>query len=99
THNAMTIVRGDTHNSEPGFFVCFESLPQWNNRSADNMYLMRFNRWHTRIFIGPPIASFRWRNGVVFLRKLVVMNVTAMRRFRFQDRECAVAVSCLGVRV
>ena len=56
-YNSLTVVGRYTHNAEPGFFVRFESLPQWNNRSADNVYLVRFNRWHTRIFIDPPIRE------------------------------------------
>ena len=41
-YNSLTVVRRHSHNAESGFFVRFESLPQRNNRSADNVQSRAF---------------------------------------------------------
>jgi hypothetical protein len=51
----LRVLSGDTG----AFFVCFETLPKWNNRSADNVNCVSFNWRHTRMFFDPPVANFR----------------------------------------
>lgn len=83
SNNSLAVIGGHSHYTQAGFCVRLQSLPERDNRSANDVSLESFNRRHGGMLLSPPLTHLARNNGSVLFREFVVVNVIGAGCFGF----------------